>query len=287
MYEYQSIVDFKLVRNRWVSYPPHFHLHCEFMYVLTGEVYVTVGGVTHTAREGDVIFIPPHQIHAFTRSPIVEVFTTFVSSIFLMEYLDRMNDQIPISPVIHFAKQEDAELCRHLFEVVEKKSSAKYCVNVNHDYPIDSSVLRSLVKSALLIVLENCEWTVRVETKSDLSGKVLDYCLEHYKGDISIAQLSAALGVSEHAVTRVFSESFRCSFRSYINSLRITNASEQLVKSSAPIMDIAYAVGYSTLRTFNRAFLAEKGMTPSEFRKQYGKMTEEKAAEEDAVESEK
>ncbi len=271
MYPYQSIVDFKLTRGSWVSYPPHFHLHCEFMFVLEGSVSVTVDGFTYTAKAGDVIFIMPHQIHSFVKIPVENhVFTIFVSSIFLMEYLDRINETVPVSPVIHLDKQEDVALCRNLLENVEKRIAEKYGINLHQQhYPVESGTWRSIVKSALLIVLENCEWTERVESSSDLAGRVLDYCMEHYKGDISIAQVALSLGVSDHLVTRVFSEKFRCSFRSYINSLRISNAAEMLINSDDPIMEIAYAVGYSTLRTFNRAFLAEKGVTPTDFRKEY------------------
>ncbi len=120
-------------------------------------------------------------------------------------------------------------------------------------------------------LIESGKWAEKVGQHENLGDRILGYCLEHYRETFSIEQIAEALDVRSYIVTRTFSERFHCSFRSYINNLRIANAADQLAKSDTPIMEIASSVGFSTLRTFNRVFLTEKGLTPSEFRKTYGK----------------
>ena len=56
-------------------------------------------------------------------------------------------------------------------------------------------------------------------------------------------------------------------FCDYINSLRLVDAVNMLGNENASITEIAYASGFSTLRTFNRAFLKYYGVTPSEYKR--------------------
>ena len=45
---------------------PHMHRHCEAVLVLDGEITVTVGTRTETARRGDGAIILGNQLHSFS-----------------------------------------------------------------------------------------------------------------------------------------------------------------------------------------------------------------------------
>jgi AraC-like DNA-binding protein len=54
----------------------------------------------------------------------------------------------------------------------------------------------------------------------------------------------------------------------YMKRLRINLACQILMSDDgAQISDICFEVGFNNLSNFNRQFLAEKGMPPSQFRK--------------------
>ena len=55
-------------------------------------------------------------------------------------------------------------------------------------------------------------------------------------------------------------------FNDYINSLRVSNACKHLLKTDLSITEISEIVGFNTLRTFNRAFVKQMGITPSDYR---------------------
>ena len=55
-------------------------------------------------------------------------------------------------------------------------------------------------------------------------------------------------------------------FNDYINSIRVSNACKYLTKSDRSVTEISDLVGFNTMRTFNRAFQKQMGMTPSEYR---------------------
>lgn len=61
-------------------------------------------------------------------------------------------------------------------------------------------------------------------------------------------------------------------FNEFLNHYRIDEASRRLrdpQEAKLPILTIALDVGYGSLSTFNKAFRATHGMTPSEFRKNH------------------
>lgn len=53
MYEFQKYSSLYIYKNNDATYPAHFHTHCEIMYVLDGEVNVTVDGVDYVAKRDD------------------------------------------------------------------------------------------------------------------------------------------------------------------------------------------------------------------------------------------
>ena len=60
-------------------------------------------------------------------------------------------------------------------------------------------------------------------------------------------------------------------FSAFINSYRLAEAEAALsdpAQAEVPVLTIALYAGFSSLGPFNRAFKAETGMTPSEFRRQ-------------------
>ena len=57
----------------------------------------------------------------------------------------------------------------------------------------------------------------------------------------------------------------------YIKRLRINLACQLLMsEETMSITDICFGVGFNNLSNFNRQFLAEKGMPPSQFRRLLG-----------------
>lgn len=52
----------------------------------------------------------------------------------------------------------------------------------------------------------------------------------------------------------------------YINELRVRDAKQLLEAGEMPISEIAFEVGFESLRSFNRVFYKQTGMTPTDYR---------------------
>lgn len=89
---------------------------------------------------------------------------------------------------------------------------------------------------------------------------------------LTIGDLAAKLGLPEHRLRRTINRGlgFR-NFSEYLNRHRLADAKQALAdpaQRDVPILTIALDAGFQSLSPFNRAFKADTGMTPTEFRRQ-------------------
>lgn len=97
--------------------------------------------------------------------------------------------------------------------------------------------------------------------------KVHRYIRDNMAGEISQAEIAAALGMSSSAFSRFFKSAMGQTFVNFVNILRVNEAC-RLLTGSRPITDIAMECGYQNLSNFNRQFLALRGINPTEYRRQ-------------------
>lgn len=99
-------------------------------------------------------------------------------------------------------------------------------------------------------------------------NKALAYIREHLTTPFGEADLAEIAGQSTSAFSRAFRRHTGMSLVQYVKRLRINLACQILMSDEqAAITDICYEVGFNNLSNFNRQFLAEKGMPPSQFRR--------------------
>ncbi|MEZ5708180.1 MAG: helix-turn-helix domain-containing protein [Blastomonas sp.] len=88
---------------------------------------------------------------------------------------------------------------------------------------------------------------------------------------LTIDALATHLGSAEHRLRALINRRLgHRNFSSFLNGYRIAEACEKLADRDLvdmPILTIAMDLGYNSLPTFNRAFRAETGTAPSDFRR--------------------
>jgi AraC-like DNA-binding protein len=99
-----------------------------------------------------------------------------------------------------------------------------------------------------------------------LIAPALDRIAEEYRKQLDIPGLAELCCMSPGTFRRHFNAVIGCAPLNYLHTIRIQMASLMLKDSNAPISEIASAVGYSSLSSFNRQFLKCRGVSPREFR---------------------
>ncbi len=85
--------------------------------------------------------------------------------------------------------------------------------------------------------------------------------------DSSVESIAKLCGLSTRQIRRVIQKEFGVSPIEFILTRRLLLAKQLLTDTSLPIIDIAFASGFSSLRRFNDAFKKRYRIPPSHFRK--------------------
>jgi AraC-like DNA-binding protein len=100
-------------------------------------------------------------------------------------------------------------------------------------------------------------------------NKALAHIRENLTQPFDEHTLAAIAKQSTGAFSRSFRKHTGMSLLQYVRRLRINMACQLLMSEEhAQVSDICFEVGFNNLSNFNRQFLAEKGMPPSQFRRQ-------------------
>jgi AraC-like DNA-binding protein len=93
----------------------------------------------------------------------------------------------------------------------------------------------------------------------------------HRREGLTIGALALKLGLPEYRTRRLINENLGYrNFNAFLNSYRIAEAKAALADPSqagVPVLTIALDAGFQSLGPFNRAFKAETGLTPTEYRR--------------------
>lgn len=90
-------------------------------------------------------------------------------------------------------------------------------------------------------------------------------------GDANLAKVAKTLHLSERTLQRRLSDE-GLQFAALLEELRADLARSLLVRSEAPISEVAEKLGYTDAPTFARAFKRWTGLTPGEYRAQQGRV---------------
>jgi len=126
-----------------------------------------------------------------------------------------------------------------------------------------------MLKSALYAVCSAFLHTAQLREMPPggaFAQQAIAYVSSHFQDDASLQDMAQTFGYEYHYVSRQFHRQFNMNFRQFLNIFRTEFAQEQLLHTDLPITQIAMAAGFQNSRSFNRVFLEQLGMTPTQFR---------------------
>lgn len=105
------------------------------------------------------------------------------------------------------------------------------------------------------------------EKEKSVSFEIIGYLHNNFCEDLKVADVADKYNMTVIELNRILLFQVEKNFEDLMNYLRINRACEMLLTEALPITDIGVAVGYNTVKTFNRNFMRLKGMAPGVFRK--------------------
>lgn len=86
--------------------------------------------------------------------------------------------------------------------------------------------------------------------------------------DIDLTQIAQRIGVTDRHLRRIFSDEFGVSPVQYAQTHRLLLAKRLLTDTALPVVDVAFASGFSSVRRMNTLFAERYGFSPTRLRKE-------------------
>ena len=240
-----------------LGYRSHLHYQIELALIFEGHTKITVDTAEYDATDGDVFIVFPNQIHSFHTLVRENSILMKINPELIPELMPQLTASVPKSSILRGAAH-DPEL-RSLAELISEE--------YHNDRPFKDVTLRGYLLVFFSKLLQRIELCQVQPSDYHVVGSIMSYCNENYQKPLSLSMLSKELHLNKYYISHIMSDKLNIGFNDYINSLRVSNACKMLVKTDNTVTEISEAVGFNTLRTFNRAFSKQMGCTPSQYRK--------------------
>ncbi|WAC46611.1 GlxA family transcriptional regulator [Pseudomonas sp. SL4(2022)] len=101
-------------------------------------------------------------------------------------------------------------------------------------------------------------------------SRVQNYVLEHVSEEFSVERLASLAGMSTRHFARVFNREVNMTPMEFVQGARIDCARGLLETSGLPLKTVAYRSGFGSVRHMRHLFGERLGLTPSQYRRQFG-----------------
>jgi len=93
-----------------------------------------------------------------------------------------------------------------------------------------------------------------------------DYIAAHLSDDLTLAEVSRAVGMSSFYFCKNFKKGTGLTFTEYLSRMRIESVKQLLLNPYKRISEAAYEAGFQSLSQFNRVFHRIAGRSPTDYR---------------------
>jgi AraC-like DNA-binding protein len=254
----------------------------ELLYLMEGELTVTVEDRSYHGQPGDVFIFLPKQRHSIraaggsrVRQPHVhfdlteqedspQVMVSFKMAEdmtpqelqwFRSDELSTLAPGLPSQIRLQNPRAVEAELFALIHELEAKP-------------PFYEIRAKSLLLQLLTLVLREHHWN-RVSPADNRLETLLqmqNYIHSNVHRYVSLDELSEAFHISKFYLIHLFKEMFHLTPIQYHQKVRLERAKNMIRHTPASLQQIAEQLGFANIHAFSRAFKTKEGISPSQYR---------------------
>ena len=245
----------KIWHRKNMEFQPHFHNSIELLYVISGSCTAFVDFKEYSVEAGDVLINFPIQIHSYKDNGPLDSYLMIFPDTMCSAFSDIMHKSIPECPVVK-AEVLDSKL---MYTLAKRLNDTNAKALTQFKYGTLEGYFTAFVGEIL------GHMTLRAQSRNySTEHKIIAYCTENYKEELSLDSVSAALHISKYHISHLFSEKMQTGFCSFVNSIRLSEAI-RILKKGEGTTQAALSSGFPSVRTFNRIFRAEYNMSPTDY----------------------
>ena len=241
-----------------LSAEPHWHKEIELVYVAEGALKVEKHGRIFTLNSGEVFLINSGEIHQLSAEGEAEFLSLHLS--------------------YDFAKQFDAQLDAVMFELNNqaKQSLKPLLQELTERRNMENQTFKqyAVLMDIFHILFTDCRRQKRISLygnakSGERNAKIaVEHIEQHYRENLSLNSMAQLLGLHPIYFSKYFKEVTGTGFNTYVNTVRMKHALDDLIRHGMTIADAAKANGFSNVKSFETICKRSYGLTPLQFKKQ-------------------
>ena len=245
----------------------HCHPYFELSYIEHGSCRFFIEDAMYDLHDGDFLLIPPQLFH-YTRYLFGTCLRTGIY--FRREDLDDV--LLPylfdggnfLNEIRIF--QANPTSRRQIGQLIERMAAEEHSFDERSPLMLRAQLLELLLFcSRVCTVLADSPANIHTTDRQVLEAA--RFINEHFRQQISAADIAAASGFSPNYLSRKFREAAGIGVHDYLVFIRLRNAAFELISTDDSVTDIALRSGFSDSNYFKDVFKKKYGITPREYRK--------------------
>lgn len=248
----QLITSFHYIKKGYIV-RPHWHDFYELEILLSGKAKHILNGQIHSLNVGDAFIMTQNDFHSIEMLTDVVFFNISFNSSAISESIVKVistgkgafSGTIPCEILTVLNKSEALDFDNQPFaEIIKKNTTELLITEILKTYDTAQNAFPYAVNESIRFINSQ------------------------FRNNISLDMLAKNLYLSPNYLGAVFKDSLGCSFRQYLNRIRLRYACSLLSGSDYSVKEIASMSGYNSKEYFIYAFKAAFGISPAKWRKQ-------------------
>lgn len=257
-----------------IGYALHFHNEFELALILRSRGLRHVGDSIEPYQEGDLLLAAPGVPHSYeSQGDAMAVHEQVVVQFSPALFGDTLAHPA-LAPVAQLLKDAAHGVC---FSAATQAACARSLIPMVDEPPLLRSarlleVLQRLAEDGQRRRLSHAAFGGKSDVLEPID-RVCQHLHANFEQPITVAIAASLAGMSSATFTRAFRRSTGRTLVAYLNELRLRKACRLLLETERTVAEVAAAAGFDNLAYFNRRFLGQFGLRPSEYRRQGPKRT--------------
>ena len=228
----------------------HFHSHLEIYVILSGEVEMIINSHRKVLRGGEISVALSYDAHSYNTVSSAEAEYLIIPTTYCADILPLFEKKRLHSPFINDPKVFEI-VCDSMEKIL---SGANEILERGYVYVILGAILDCMIPEES-----------HHSADSRISPDILIYINDNFREKLSLTSLAKHFGYNPSYLSHSFHSTFGISFGKYLTLLRLREAVMLMRKGDMSITECALESGFSSMRSFYRAFTDEFGCPPKEY----------------------
>lgn len=258
------------------GFPLHWHEEMEIIYVIEGNINITIQNNEYTVHKNEIALIAPESIHSIRQNN--DEHAVYFNILFRFSMLSGGKEAICKKKYLDPIYERKFIMPEYLDDSNPIKSKLEPLINnlTDINWP-DGNKNELLIKARLLeimhIIKNHCKKVQGDEKNAnEVNRKIkksLIYLETNYHENITIAQIAKVSNFSESYFSKLFRQLTGSSFTRYLKDYRLERAAQMLRNSDSRVSNVAFLVGFNNLSYFTRAFKTKYKINPKAYKEKY------------------